>query len=158
MNALCGASFTLRGALPPLLLLLATLPLLSASKPTVQTLMAADEEFCRDFTARGVEGWLAHFADDAVVFSADGPITRDRKALEAHYRKLFAGKVPLTWKPLGGEIAASGDLGFTYGTWLISGETPRTGKYQTIWKKQRDGSWKIVADIGNPDEPGRRTQ
>ena len=32
------------------------------------------------------------------------------------------------------------------------GQTAKlTGKYQTTWKKQKDGSWKIVADIGNPD-------
>lgn len=133
----------------------------AAGKPGVQTLMAIDEQFCREFAAKGVEGWLAYFADDAVVFRSAGPITRDRKSLEDHYRKLFGpGKVPLTWKPLGGEIATSGDLGFTYGTWEMATKdkdgrpVTRTGKYQTTWKKQRDGSWKIVADIGNPDEPG----
>jgi len=133
----------------------------AAGKPSVQTLMALDEQFCRDFAAQGVDGWLAYFADDAVVFSSKGPITRDRGALEKHYRELFGpGKVPLTWKPSGGEIAASGDLGFTYGTWEMPSKDKdgraitRTGKYQTTWKKQRDGTWKIVADIGNPDEPG----
>jgi ketosteroid isomerase-like protein len=144
-----------------LVVLLLAAGLSAAGKPTVKTLMALDEEFCRAFTERGVDGWLAYFADDAVAFPSDGPITRDRKSLEAHYRQLFGqGKVALTWKPLGGEIAASGDLGFTYGTWEMKvpnkeGQlVSRTGKYQTTWKKQRDGSWKIVADIGNPDEPG----
>ena len=132
----------------------------AADKVTVKALMALDQQFCREFTERGVDGWLAYFADDAVAFPSGGPITRDRKALEGHYRQLFgSGKVPLTWKPLGGEIAASGDLGFTYGTWEMKTKdkdgrpVSRTGKYQTTWKKQRDGSWKIVADIGNPDQP-----
>jgi len=132
----------------------------AADKPSVRTLMALDEQFCRDFTDKGVDGWLEHFADDAVVFASGGPITRDRKSLDDYYRKLFGpGKFPLTWKPLGGEIATSGDLGFTYGTWEIKAKDKdgnsisRTGKYQTTWKKQSDGSWKIVADIGNPDSP-----
>ena len=29
----------------------------------------------------------------------------------------------------------------------------RHGKYVTIWKKQADGSWKFVVDIGNPSSP-----
>jgi len=27
------------------------------------------------------------------------------------------------------------------------------GKYVAVWKKQANGEWKAVADIGNPDHP-----
>jgi ketosteroid isomerase-like protein len=27
----------------------------------------------------------------------------------------------------------------------------RTGRYLTVWKKQPDGSWKVVRDIGVQD-------
>jgi ketosteroid isomerase-like protein len=33
------------------------------------------------------------------------------------------------------------------------GETTDKGKYVTIWRKQPDGSWKVVEDMFNSDIP-----
>jgi len=55
-------------------------------------------------------------------------------------------------------VAASGDLGYAVGTWQLTGKSRKgepvslTGKYMTVWKKQADGSWKVVADMGNADQ------
>lgn len=60
----------------------------------------------------------------------------------------------LTWKPLFAKIAASGELGYTYGTYHITDKATDSvigvGKYTTIWEKKRDGKWKAVLDTGNP--------
>jgi ketosteroid isomerase-like protein len=53
-------------------------------------------------------------------------------------------KFVLRWEPLGAEV--SGNLGYTYGLYRSSNGY---GKYVSVWKKQRDGSWKIVVDAGN---------
>ena len=56
----------------------------------------------------------------------------------------------LTWNPDGGEIAASGDLGYTYGIYKLEmKDTVLKGTYVSIWKKQKDGKWKFVLDSGN---------
>jgi len=56
----------------------------------------------------------------------------------------------LTWEPMGADMAASGDLGFTYGVYTLSlQDTSYKGTYVSIWKKQKDGSWKYVLDTGN---------
>lgn len=56
----------------------------------------------------------------------------------------------LTWKPAGGEVSSSGDLGFTYGVYaLILKDSTINGTYVSIWKKQKDGNWKFVLDSGN---------
>ena len=61
----------------------------------------------------------------------------------------------LTWRPVGADISASGDLGYTYGTFEFRSKdkngkpTVEHGKYTSIWKKQNDGSWKVVLDMGN---------
>src|SRR6476659_8499320 len=49
----------------------------------------------------------------------------------------------LTWNPGGGELAASADLGYTYGVYKLEmrGSVLR-GTYVSIWKKQKDGRWK----------------
>jgi len=62
--------------------------------------------------------------------------------------------VIMTWKPRKADIAASGDLGYTWGDWMFrpkhakAGDTAY-GNYFTIWKRQGDGSWKWVLDGGN---------
>jgi ketosteroid isomerase-like protein len=60
----------------------------------------------------------------------------------------------LTWKP-GREVLVGGDVGYTVGTWERqpppgSGQTNLTrGNYLTVWRKQDDGSWKVVFDTGS---------
>ena len=57
----------------------------------------------------------------------------------------------LTWNPGGGELAASADLGYTYGVYKLEmRDSVLRGTYVSIWKKQKDGRWKFVLDSGNP--------
>ena len=58
----------------------------------------------------------------------------------------------LTRQPQSAVVAASGDLGYTYGIFsyrLKSSDSTLYGTYVSIWKKQRDGTWKVVLDSGN---------
>ena len=123
-----------------------------------EELKRVDIEFCRASAARGLDGWLAYHANDAVIFPPAGPIVRGLAAIKERYAKTGFTPAALTWTPAGAEVAASGELGYTYGTWEWNGKGPdgrplvERGKYATIWKKQADGNWKFVLDIGN-EEP-----
>lgn len=58
----------------------------------------------------------------------------------------------MTWEPKSASIAASGDLGYTYGVYSIRQvETDSVffGSYVTIWKRQPNGKWKFVLQSGN---------
>jgi ketosteroid isomerase-like protein len=54
-------------------------------------------------------------------------------------------------------MAASGDLGYTYGTYVLTSKDKdkdgkpivEHGRYLTIWKKQKDGIWKVAVDMDN---------
>ncbi len=51
------------------------------------------------------------------------------------------------------EAARSGDLGYTWGTYIIpaNGKTPREeGFYTRVWVRERNGQWRIAADITQP--------
>jgi len=51
------------------------------------------------------------------------------------------------------EAARSGDLGYTWGTYIIPGRgrAPREeGFYARVWVRERNGQWKIAADITQP--------
>jgi hypothetical protein len=64
-------------------------------------------------------------------------------------------EVSLAWKPVYADVAGSADLGFTVGEYISTVRGPsgaavqRFGKYLTIWARQKDGTWKFLADGGN---------
>ncbi len=68
------------------------------------------------------------------------------------------GKYTLGWSPMDGEVSSSGDMGWTWGVSVLSWkdkdgvDQQAHGKYLNVWKKQADGSWKVLVDIGN-DNP-----
>ena len=67
----------------------------------------------------------------------------------------FANKPPQTftleWYPLKVEVSKSSDLGYTFGNWIFTNAKGEKGfgNYMTVWKKQKDGTWKYVIDGGN---------
>lgn len=57
----------------------------------------------------------------------------------------------LSWKPMRAEIANSGELGYTYGVYiLVLKDTTLKGTYVNIWKKENDGEWKFRVNSNNP--------
>jgi ketosteroid isomerase-like protein len=125
-------------------------------------LLAADRAFNRAAAEHGLEGWLSYFADDATIFPPGSAIVTGLEAIREHYAATGFTPEGLSWEPVAAEVAGSGDLGFTYGTWTLErrdaeGKTRReTGKYMSVWRLQPDGSWKVIADIGSPDAPQER--
>lgn len=68
------------------------------------------------------------------------------------------GTLKMKWWPVSSEIAASGDLGYTWGRYIEHAthddgtiEEIR-GKYLTIWKKNAAGEWKSLTDMGSVDD------
>lgn len=58
----------------------------------------------------------------------------------------------LTWAPKDGEVAQSGDMGFTYGVFTLkykNMDSVQRGTYVSIWRRQSDGTWKVSLDSGN---------
>lgn len=78
----------------------------------------------------------------------------DKKEITNHFENQPSKnkEVTLTWKIDFIEVAASGDLGYTYGKYTYSfidtdGNTVKNkGVFHTVWKRQPDGTWKFVWD------------
>lgn len=123
----------------------------------IKAIQQADLDFCAATKAKGLDGWMSYFADDATGFPAGKPLIHGKAALREYYAAAIFSATDLTidWKPVQADAAASGDLGYTIGTAEFrfrdkDGKmTSRPGKYLTVWKKQADGSWKVAADLGN---------
>jgi ketosteroid isomerase-like protein len=111
-------------------------------------LMRADSAFAALSVTQGVKAaFLAYATADAILLGAGAQMSEGREAIGAAFDGFPTGAV-LSWWPVAAAIAESGDLGCTVGEATIA-SLNRYSKYLTIWKRQRDGSWKFVADGGN---------
>lgn len=125
-----------------------------------RVLLERDAEFDRVTAEKGLEGFLSFLADDAAFFPADGHISEGADGARAIWSGLLTKPgVSIRWKPVKAELARSGELGYTYGTYILRQTVPggqvteSFGKYVTIWRKGPDGAWKVAADIGTPSPP-----
>jgi len=127
-----------------------------AQDATIETLMQAD----RDFSQMAQDGevrdaFLAYMTDGSVMMNPGQNFIEGPNAA-SEYVGNWPDGLNLSWEPVGGMIAGSQDLGYTYGTYRAWGEdddgsaVESHGKYVTIWQRQEDGSWKWVFDGGNP--------
>lgn len=115
-------------------------------------LRRADEAFFRETRERGLEGWLAWFAPDATVFPPQGKLVTGGDALREYYSAQAFPPAGFRWTPDAAGLARSGDLGWSAGTFEIDGASGTAGRYLTVWRKEADGAWKVVADCdGAPD-------
>ena len=58
----------------------------------------------------------------------------------------------MSWDPRYAEVAESGELGFTYGIYILKPSTYDTliyGNYTSTWRKQTDGKWKLLIHSSN---------
>jgi ketosteroid isomerase-like protein len=111
----------------------------------------------QSFAARALMvGWkqafLEYFADDAVGFD-EGRAGLAKQQFRASPDP--PKDLRLLWEPRYGDIAGSGELGYLTGpvrNILPSRNNgqPRHSSYFSIWKRQRDGSYMVVMDVGTP--------
>ena len=122
------------------------------------TLLQADRDFAVDALQRGTSVAFADYSADAVVnLPANGPSTETRVALLARLANM--GGTVLTWIPQRVQVAASGEMGVTWGEWSLHEKTAQgpvraRGKYLNVWHRQADGAWKAIVDIANTGAAG----
>lgn len=99
------------------------------------------------------KAFLTYAAENAVLMRNDTLVIGKKNITEYYIKQAPENQnVSLTWKPDFVEVAASGDLGYTYGHYTYSytdssGTSIKyTGVFHTVWKKQSDGTWRYVWD------------
>jgi ketosteroid isomerase-like protein len=115
----------------------------------VEEVMQTDRDFAARAAAVGIRAAFVEFAaPDAITFRAGvGPI-RGTQAIGDSFAGTEAAT--LVWAPEAAEVAASGDLAYTWGWYTFSGGgKSSTGNYVSIWRRV-DGRWRYVIDLGVP--------
>jgi len=119
-----------------------------------QFLMRVDKAFSNCSMRIGIHKAFLQNIDSACVLLRTNhkPIV-GHNAIETLFKKGDDSAYIMVWTPLSAEIAVSGDMGFTYGTYELSSKKDKTvkekGTYVSIWKKTKDGEWKLWLDTGN---------
>ncbi len=100
--------------------------------------------------------FTAYLAPDAMLIGRRGdPIVGFDNAIASFDD---GSGIDLLWQPQMAEVAKSGDMGWTWGTYQVvaEGKQISNGKYVNIWIRQADGKWKVRVDMGN-QEPAQKT-
>jgi ketosteroid isomerase-like protein len=108
---------------------------------------------------KDLDATVSYMADDGETLAPNEPIARDKAAVRASWKNLLGlPNAAVAWKPLRVQVAESGEIGFTSGTYTLSwtGEDGKpvndNGKYLEVWRKV-DGKWRCVSDAYNSDMP-----
>ncbi len=123
-----------------------------------KTLAQLDEDWSKAAATRDADRVASFYAEDARVYPPHEPIAIGPPAAKKVWAAYFADPTfSISWKTVHAEVAKSGEFGYTAGTYEDSFQRPpgkvvsEKGKYVCIWKKQTDGTWKVVHDIWNTD-------
>ena len=115
-----------------------------------EKLMKLETDFSAAATKRGaVNAFDAYLAEDVRMLRADlAPTLGKQRALEVISSRLGT----FSWQPTMAEVSASGDLGYTYGTFEFKsrGVLVEHGSYVRVWKKL-GRAWQVVMDVASPD-------
>ncbi len=121
-------------------------------------LRAADQAWSQ--TPPDLDRFMSFVADNAYTLMPDADILQGKSKIRSLWSGMFTNPgFALKWSVANVEVAADGRTGYTIGTFELglqdSGGKPltRTGKYITVWQKQSDGQWKVVADTAVFDSP-----
>ena len=120
----------------------------------------ADAAWSKASESKQVDAMVAYYADDATVLAPNAPMTSGKDAIRKMFGDMFGMPgFSLKWQATKVDVARSGDVGYSVGTYEMVMNGPKGapmtdhGKYTTVWKKQADGSWKAVVDMFNTDMP-----
>jgi ketosteroid isomerase-like protein len=121
----------------------------------LKELADAERAFARLSLAKGVaHSFHEHFAEDGIGFNPQ-PVKVKAEMAKRPPLDLSKPRATLDWYPVLSDLAASGEMGFNLGPSLLTPapgddkNKPRHGYFFSVWKRQADGKFKVVLDIGS---------
>lgn len=121
----------------------------------LKELADAERAFAKLSLAKGVaHSFHENFAEDGIGFSPQ-PVKVKAEMAKRPPLDVSKPRATLDWYPVLSDLAASGELGFNLGPSLLTPppgddkNKPRHGYFFSVWKRQADGKFKVVLDIGS---------
>lgn len=119
---------------------------------SVEEIQKAEKEFAQMAAEKGIAEAFWYYADSNAVVLRNDSLVRGKDAIRRFYSNPFYSTAKVEWAPDFTEASEDGNLGYTYGRYIwrtqdsIGKQSEYRGVFHTVWKKQKDGSWKYVWD------------
>ena len=108
------------------------------------SIRAADAAWAEAVGAKSVDRTLAFYDPEAVTAGSAMFPAQGLEPLRANWEKLFANPgFALTWTAQKVVVVESGTTAYSTGTWKLG---DAQGPYIAVWRKQPDGTWKVLVD------------
>jgi uncharacterized protein (TIGR02246 family) len=109
--------------------------------------------------AKDIDTALTYFADDALGLYPGMPVQQGKQAIKTSLAAIYADpNYSWTFQSSSMDVSKGGDMVYSQGTYAMTTTDAKTkkpktesGKYLTIYRKQADGNWKVVADADVPN-------
>ncbi len=124
-------------------------------------LRQANVDYCQAMVTKDAPRLTAMYAGSASIFPPDEAASMGPESIAAFISGFM--RLPelnfMNCTPSLVDVSNSGDLGYTLFSYVVSYRGPNgqpvndNGRDLLGWRKQADGSWKVVIDIWNSDKP-----
>lgn len=109
-----------------------------------------ERAFARTMAERDFEAFKSFLSGEAIFFSGDVAL-RGKEAVAEKWRPFFeAPEAPFSWAPRTVEVLGSGTLALSAGP-VYDPAGQCVGSFNSIWRREQTGEWKIVFDKGTKD-------
>lgn len=113
----------------------------------------AEDDFKNLSQSKGIAEAFYAFADEnAVIKRENDTLIQGKENIKTYYSNPKFKNATVTWKPDFVDVSVDGTQAYTYGNYVwtvqdsVGNKKDFKGVFHTVWKKQKDGSWKYVWD------------
>lgn len=123
----------------------------------LRAMVDTERAFSRMSEKKGTrEAFSTFIADDGILFRPRAVF--GKKWMQENPLPPSSTRSLLVWQPILAGMSRAGDLGYTTGPWqykndIKDAKASAFGNFMTVWKKQPNGRWRFVVDLGisNPE-------
>ena len=110
---------------------------------------AAETAFAKTMADRDHAGFVSFLADEA-IFVGPKETFRGKQRVADGWKRFFENaNAPFSWEPERVEVVQSGTLALSSGP-VRDPAGKRVGTFNSVWRREAGGAWKIVLDNGCP--------
>jgi ketosteroid isomerase-like protein len=134
-------------------LLLAAPALAQTNAELKEQVRRAETAFAKTMADRDLTAFTSFLAADS-LFLASGVPARGPDAITARWKRFYDAKqkAPFSWEPEFVEVLDSGTLATSTGP-VRDPSGKRIGTFNSVWRREATGQWKVILDSGCPPCP-----
>src|SRR5688572_12386283 len=113
-----------------------------------QQVRDAENGFAATMAKRELPAFARFHGGGGVFFGRENTAFRGKQAVVDSWKGLYEKpEAPFSWRSESVEVSASGTLAHSSGP-VINRKGERVATFNSVWRRESDGSWKVVFDKG----------